>query len=284
MGRYRKILVAFDGSDSSRNALLQGIKFARSEQCWIKVVSVMPSYQGDIELTGVKNIKEALRGPSEKLLGEALQIASSERASILTGLEEGEAHERIVHVAETENCDLIIMGKRGRNRFERSLLGSVTARVIGHSHKDIMVVPKGAALEWHNILLCIDGSRYSHAAAKHAISFSKSYGSDLAAISTVDITDEFFAEAPELHDKLVEKHKGILEELRKEGEASGIKIKTFIREGDPSSKILELARTRNTGMIFMGSHGRTGIRRLLMGSVTEKVVGYSSCPVMVVRP
>lgn len=284
MGKYRKILVAFDGSESSRNALLQAIKFARSEQCWIKVVSVMPSYQGEIELTGVKNIREALRGPSEKLLGEALQIASSERASILTGLEEGEAHERIIHVAESEHCDLIVMGKRGRNRFERSLLGSVTARVIGHSHKDVLVVPRDTSLEWHNILLCIDGSRYSNAAAKHAISFSRSYGSELAAITTVDITDEFFAEAPEIHDKLVEKHRAILEELKTEAEASGLKVKTFIKEGDPSSKILEVAKARNAGMIFMGSHGRTGLKRLLMGSVTEKVVGHSNCPVMVVRP
>jgi len=284
MGRYRKILVGFDGSLSSKNALRQAIKFARQEKCWIKALAVAPSYEGELELVGVRNMKEALRGPAERLLKEALEIAEAERASIMTGVEEGPPHERIVEVAQTENCDLIVVGRMGRGPLERTLLGSTAARVIGHSGKDVLIVPRNAQLSWESILLSIDGSRYSEAASRHAIDFARSYGGRISAVSVVDVTDEFIAEAPEILDKLLEKHRAILDGVRKEAEAAGLQVKTFLKEGDPSTKVLEVAGAEKAGVIFMGSHGRTGLMRLLMGSVTEKVIGYAPCPVIVVRP
>ncbi|MBI5204211.1 MAG: universal stress protein, partial [Nitrospirae bacterium] len=56
MGRYKKILVAFDGSESGRNALLQAFRLANDEECWITVATVVPAYDGDIDLTGVTDI------------------------------------------------------------------------------------------------------------------------------------------------------------------------------------------------------------------------------------
>jgi nucleotide-binding universal stress UspA family protein len=284
MGIYRKLLVGFDGSPSSANALGQAIGLARTERSWIKVISVAPSNNGDLDLTGVKNLREAFRGPAERALAQAARIASDERASVMTALEEGEPHERIVAVAESENCNLIIMGRHGKNRIEKALLGSVTSRVIGHTTKDVMVVPHDAAIDWRNILLCTDGSGYSEAAARHAMEFAKAYGGRLNTVSVVDITDELFAEAPGLFDKLIEKHKGILERVKKEAERAGVDAEFRLKEGEPAQKILEEASEQKAGVIFMGSHGRTGLLRLLMGSTTEKVVGYAPCPVIVVKP
>jgi len=284
MGKYRKILVAFDGSDSSRNALRQAIKFAREEQCWIKVISVAPSFEGELDLTGVRNLRDALRGPAEKVLADALQIAEGERASIMTGLEEGPPHERIVDVAETENCDLIVMGRRGRGGLEQTLLGSTAARVIGHTRKDVLIVPKNTQLSWDGILLCTDGSKFSEVAARHALNFAGSYGGNLRIISVVEITDELFAEAPELYDRLIDKYKGVLEGLKKEADRAGVNATVSIKEGEPARKIIEEAREQKAGVIFMGSHGRTGLMRLLMGSTTEKVIGSAPCPVIVVKP
>ena len=68
MGRYRRILVAFDGSDSSKNALMQAIRLAETEKSWIKLVAVVPSYEGDLDLTGVRNIDDALKGPARSYL------------------------------------------------------------------------------------------------------------------------------------------------------------------------------------------------------------------------
>jgi nucleotide-binding universal stress UspA family protein len=283
MGKYKKILVAFDGSVSSKNALKQAIKFSETEKCWIKVIAVVPSYEGDLELIGVSNIKEVLKGPAERLIAEARDIAESEKATIITNVEQGEAYERIVDIAEAENCDIIVMGRRGRHRLERALMGGVTAQVIGHSKKDVLVVPRDAVLGWKNILLATDGSKYSEAAADHAIDFAKSYGSKLSVISVVNVTEEFYALAPDAVDKMILKSRTMLDGIREKAESAGMAVETFVKEGEPHSKIVELANEKKADVIFMGSHGRTGITRILMGAVTERVIGKSSCPVLVVR-
>ena len=122
MGKYRKILVAVDSSESSRNALHQAFKLANEEKCWITVTSVVPPYEGEIEILGVKDIKAALRKPCEDALAEVQKIAKTERMLVKTVCEEGEVYERIVDLADAENCDVIVMGRRGLRRIERTLI------------------------------------------------------------------------------------------------------------------------------------------------------------------
>ena len=90
MGKYRKILVAVDSSDSSRNALLQAFRLANEEKCWITVTSVVPPYEGEIEIVGVRDIRAALRKPCDDALAEVETIAKDERMLVKTVCEEGE--------------------------------------------------------------------------------------------------------------------------------------------------------------------------------------------------
>lgn len=283
MGKYKKILVAIDGSDSSRNALLQAFRFAVDEKCWITVTSVVPPYDGEIEILGVKDIRAALRKPCEDALGEAQRLAERERVLIKTVCEEGEMHERIVDLADAENCDLIIMGRRGLRPIERMLVGRVTARVIGHSQRDVLVVPNETKVGWKTIVLATDGSKYSVAATERAIAFAKSYGGELKVISVVDVPSEFYAEAPAAVEDLVRKAKGFVADVKRQAEEAGVKAETFVGEAEAFEAINNLAREQKADMIVIGSHGRTGLRRLLMGSVAEKVIGYATCPVLVVK-
>ncbi len=283
MGKYKKILVAFDGSESSKNALMQAFKLANDEECWITVVSVIPPYEGELELIGTRDIMKSIRKPCEDALSEAKKMANSERALIKTVCEEGEIYGKIVDLADAENCDVIVMGRRGLRRLERAFVGSVTARVIGHSQRDILVVPENTVIGWKTILLATDGSKYSDAATDRAIDFAKSYGGQLKTVSVVDVPAEFYAEAPKAVEDLTRKAKDFVANVKKKAEASNINTSTFVGEGDAYKVITDLAKEEKADVIFMGSHGRTGIRRLLMGSVTEKVIGYASCPVLVVK-
>ena len=272
MGKYRKILVAFDGSESSRNALKQAIKFQETENAWIRVLVVLPPYEGDLEIIGVSDIKSVLEGSSEKLIAEAKEIADSERAAIITDVEQGQAYEKIVDVAEAENCDIIVMGRRGIHHIERMFMGSVTSRVIGYTKKDVLVVPKDATIQWGNILLAVDDSQYSKIAVKHAMDFALSYGANVTAVSIVDVNDEFYAQVPHAVDRMVDGAKLLLEEVRKIAETIDTNIETIVREGEAYERIVETAQEKNADIIFMGSHGRTGLKKLVMGSVTEKVI------------
>jgi nucleotide-binding universal stress UspA family protein len=283
MGKYRKILVAVDGSESGWNALRQAFQFALNEKCWITVTSVVPPYDGEIEILGIKDIRAALRKPCEEALRQAQELAETERALIKTVCEEGETHERIVDLADAENCDLIIMGRRGLRPVERMLVGRVTARVIGHSQRDVLVVPDGMRLGWKTIVCATDGSRFSSIAADRAIAFAKSYGGELKVLSVVDVPTEFYAEAPAAVEDLIRKAKSFVGAVKAQSEAAGVPADTFVGEAEAYQAINDLARERKADMIVIGSHGRTGLRRLLMGSVAEKVIGYSACPVLVVK-
>jgi nucleotide-binding universal stress UspA family protein len=283
MGKYRKILVAIDGSESSRNAMYQAFKLANEEKCWITIASVVPAYDGEIETIGIKDIRAALRKPCVDALEEAEKIAKAERMLVKLVCEEGEVHERIVDLADAENCDLIVMGRRGLRRLERAFVGSVTARVIGHTQRDILVVPKDTVVGWQKILLATEGSKYSIAATLKAISFAKSYGGELKVLSAVDIPPEYYAEAPYAVDDLVKKAKAITAGVKKQAEDAGVKVDTYVGEADAFDAIIKLATEEKVGMVIIGSHGRTGLRRLLMGGVAEKVIGHAPCPVLVVK-
>jgi len=283
VGKYRKILVAFDGSESGENALRQAFRLANDEKSWITVATVVPQYAGDLSLIGVGDIHKALTRPGEELLSRAKEIAKREGALIRTVLEEGEAHERLVDLAEAENCAVIVMGRRGRSKLEKALMGSVTARVIGLSQRDVLVVPPQCKIGWNNILVATDGSKNSMNAVEKAVDFAKSYGGCLTALSVVDVPDELYAEAPNLVDELVGKAKGYVGYVGGIAEKMGVAVKTEVREGESYISVIKLAEEGGVDLIVLGSHGRTGLKRLLMGSVTEKVIGHACCPVLVVK-
>ncbi|KPK00701.1 MAG: hypothetical protein AMJ60_00140 [Desulfobacterales bacterium SG8_35] len=283
MVNYRKILVAYDGSATARNALAVASHLAKEDKSWIKVLTVLPAYAGDLELVGVSKIKETIEGPGRKLLTEAQEIADQEDVHILTNMAQGEPYDKIVHVADDENCDLIVMGRRGTHQLEREFMGSVTARVIGYTTKDVLVVPDGTKLTRKNILLATDGSPSCESAVERAIDIAKDRSADLTAMSVVYTNDEYIALAPGVVEELVAKAKEKLALIEQKGKEAGVTIKTLVKEGEAYEQITSLAQKSNIDLIVMGSHGKMGLQRLLMGSVTERTIGYATCPVLVVH-
>ena len=283
MANYRKILAAFDGSVSARNALAVASYLAKEDKSWIKVLTVVPNYEGDLELIGVSKIKETIEGPGQKLLADVREIADRENVHILTNMAQGEPYEKIVHVADDENCDLIVMGRHGTSRLERVLVGSVTARVIGYTRKDVLVVPDSTELPRKNILLATDGSPSCAAAVERAIDLAKERSANLTALSVVYTNDEYLALAPGIVEDLITKAKTKLAAIEQKAKEAGVEIKTQVREGEAYEAITTLAQDSHIDLIVMGSHGRKGLQRLLMGSVTERTIGYAACPVLVVH-
>jgi nucleotide-binding universal stress UspA family protein len=283
VARYRKILVAIDGSEAGFHALEESFKLAIDEKCWITVVSVAPPYQGDLFLTAVGNMQKTLKEPYERALSVADQMAKSSRMLIKTVCEEGEPFERIIDLADAENCDIIIMGRTGKSNIEKALVGSVTSRVIGYTYKDVLVVPKNTVAGWKTIVVATDGSKNSAAAGVRAIDFAKSYNGALKAVAVVDVPPEFYGESPQTIDKMIQKARTYAEDIKAQASAKDVKADVFVMEGDSALSITKLAASQGADVIFMGSHGRTGLHRLLMGSVTAKVIGLSPCPVLIVK-
>jgi len=283
MANYRKILIAYDGSATARNALAVATHLAKEDKSWIKVLTVLPDYKGDLELVGISNIKETIEGPGRKLLKEAQEIADHEDVHILTNMTQGEPYDKIVHVADDENCDLIVMGRRGTHHLEREFMGSVTARVIGYTRKDVLVVPVEAKLTRKNILLATDGSLCCETAVERAIELAKEQSATLTAVSVVYTNDEYLALAPGVVEELIGKAKEKLATIVQKGKEAGVAINVVVKEGEAYEAINALAQKNNVDLIVMGSHGRKRLQSLLMGSVTERTIGYATCPVLVVH-
>jgi len=283
MGRYKKILVAVDGSESSLHALRGVCRLADFEECHITVVGVVPPYEGDLSLVGVKNVLAAVRQPFELGLSAAKEIAQEEGALFRLILEEGEPDRVITDLADAENFDLIVMGRKGKHGIEKALVGSVTARVIGFSRKDVLVVPEDASVSMDRILLPTDGSKYSNEATCKAIDLARSYGGMLKVVSIIDVPTNFFAEAPDIYDNMIKRARGFGEDAKDRALSAGVRAEGFVREGTAYKKLIDLAREQDVHIIIMGSHGRTGLRRLLMGSVAERVTGLAPCPVLIIK-
>ena len=283
MARYKKILVAFDGSPSGENALRQTLRLACDEKCWIRVVTVVPPFEGELDLTGVGDVHEAILRPARALLAWAEAIARESGGLIKTSLEEGEISRRLAEIAEEENCGLIVMGRRGKTRLERAMVGSVTARVIGQSARDVLIVPRGTAVGFARILVATDGSTHSGTAAARAVDLASSYGGRIHAVSVVDVPDEFHAEAPAVVDRMIGKAREYNAAVGALAEQAKVGFTSAVREGPAADAVVKAAAGTDSTLIVMGSHGRSGLARLLMGGVTEKVIGHAPCPVLVVR-
>lgn len=139
--------------------------------------------------------------------------------------------------------------------------------------------------QFKKILIPTDGSENTVPAIKTGLDLAKEMGAEVTALYVVDQTafvnfsmDSTIVSIFSLLEKEGKTAVGFIES---EGEALGIKVTTKVLEGSPSKKILE--ESKNNDLIVMGTLGRSGISKLLLGSVAERVVRYASCPVLVVR-
>jgi nucleotide-binding universal stress UspA family protein len=280
LGKYNRILVAEDGSEPSLHALQEAFKLSTS---WVTVVAVSPFYEGDLRFLGVPDLERVLREPCDTALARAHELADAAGAMIQPLCERGEPHERIVERAAAGSRDLIIMGAKGHGLLELALVGSVTQRVIGFSRQDVLVVPMTGEIAWKKILLATDGSECSTAAAARAVDLAQAYGSELLIVSVLDLPLQIKTETSELLEKLIGQHQGYVDEVKSRGEAAHLRATGLVRQGSSHQAILQAAQEEKASLIVMGSHGRTGLTRLLMGSTTEKVIGQATCPVLVVK-
>ena len=133
------------------------------------------------------------------------------------------------------------------------------------------------------ILVAVDGSEFSDAAVDQAISLGGVCNSEIFIISVVDLYPEQMAVAPLLVEKMSEEVRKHLESAEKKVKKAGIPCETIVRMGGkPQEFIVQEAKKRSVDLITMGTHGRTGIERVFMGSVAQNVIGNAPCPVLVV--
>jgi nucleotide-binding universal stress UspA family protein len=250
------------------------------------VVETNPEYETMAPLLVEKEIEKA-----RERLASVKESARRENVTCETVVRQGEDSYRfIVEEALNNRAEMIIMGRRGRTGLKRLMMGSVTAKVIGHAPCNVLVVPRAAKVELRRILVATDGSRHSEAAAMEAIGIAKRSGARLTVISVVpsEAASPFDIVHSEMQRGLIteKEHKAAecsIKNIREIADKEGVSVEGLILEGRPYEAIIDEANEKKTDLIVLASHGRTGLEKLLMGSVTERVIGLSPCAVLVVR-
>ncbi len=140
---------------------------------------------------------------------------------------------------------------------------------------------------YRNIVVATDGSENSQRAISYGVEIAKLSGATVHALYVVDTTS--FSSIPMdagwevMYETLRKEGEKAISEVKKHGEVSGVEVREVLLEGHPSNEIIDFAENNNADLIVVGTLGKTGLDRFLMGSVAEKVVRGSKVPVLVVR-
>jgi nucleotide-binding universal stress UspA family protein len=294
-----KVLLATDGSEVAKLAATTAINLARSTDSELHVLTVGPGYPAyDVR---VPEVGEQLRQQTRRILDEQLEKikqAGGEVAQAHLRLAEGhpgfERHpsDDVVRVAEEIGAGLVVLGSRGRGGMRRALMGSVSDSVVRHAHCPVMVVRGEPVVFPAKILLATDGSADAELAASIAADLAANTGSELHVVAVFPaagyVHPYYEVRFPEAAEQLRREGREQIQELLDEQvkrvrEAGENSLDAHLRTGEPEKEIVALAEELGVGLIAMGSRGLGGIRRALMGSVSNSVVRHAHCPVLVVR-
>lgn len=203
-------------------------------------------------------------------------------------LANGPAWSMIVEALQDPSFELVVMGTHGLTGSRNFILGSVAERVVRHAPCPVLTIrPDGELAPFGHVLVSVDFSPSSHDAMVMAAEMTTRGGLGITLLHVVEASPSERAELQvpgvgEILDKrAAETLDGWAAELRP---MTTVPVTTRLLIGRPGPEVLAvLEADRSFDLVVMGSHGRTGIRRVLIGSVAEKIVRYAPCAVLVAR-
>lgn len=299
----QRILCAIDLSEASDEALRQADELARSTGAALAVCHVIPNVQGVHPLFPQRHLDEALGAPE---LARDARTAMDERVASITGrgpdelevfVEHGTGYVDIIRRAEIWRADLVVAASLGRTGLARILLGSVASQLVRYAHCPVLVArpPAGpAGPAGHGVVLAAtDLSDAALPAVEAAAAEAVRRKAKLVVVHVLDITPPSslwalgspfgMAYAAPSAETLVEVHKAARVTLESALARFGATGETAIVDGEAAVAILREADARNAQLIVVGTRGRTGLTRVALGSVAEKVIERASSSVLAVR-
>ncbi|HIE02901.1 MAG TPA: universal stress protein [Thiotrichaceae bacterium] len=269
-----KILLATDASEFSAGAEREAIQLARTLNSHLSITSVVNASPEEDAVALQHLIKQA-ENKAYSYLETVKSKAVEANVESEIQLCRGESpYEAIVETAEEQQVDLIVMGRRGKSGLMRLMMGSSTAKVIGLANCNILVTPREAEIKGKNFLLAVDGSRYSEKAAATVVKLAQGFNAKVTVISVVYTSHK--EERRKEAEAVIERITAFLQE-------QGISVESQIVTGRYAETIVKTAEDIGCDLIVVGSHGRTGLEKLLVGSVSERVIGLAECAVLVVK-
>jgi nucleotide-binding universal stress UspA family protein len=289
----RNVLIGIDFSETSEGALRWGLDVARHHQAAAVLVHALrlPSMVTPY-IPVPPDIDVELERKAVDRLAEIERRCAASGVAVTTEIRHDQPAAALRQAALEHHADLVVVGTRGLSRLEHLLLGSIAEQVIATAPAPVLAVHT-EDFDRHRplrrVLVPTDFSEEATRSARVALELIGARGKgelilahayhmpvEYAAYGALPVNWNFVEEAARAAESELTK-------WAKELSATGWKVTTEAAEGPAAYVIERLAREREVDLIAMGTHGRGGLRELVLGSVAKRVVQHSPCPVLTVR-
>jgi len=296
------MLIPLDGSKLAENVLPYARTLAKTLDLRIELLSVVDTmdFAKTTHAGHVRDfdpiIEAAVREGEQYLENVARSFTGKTVDNCV--VEQGQADQIIIEKAARDKETLIGMATRGRSGIHRWLMGSVAEKVLRGATNPLLLVrgdeegKSDGAATLKSIVVPLDGSKLAETVLPRAVELAKKLSLEIVLtrayqipLSTYGVADAAYIPNPNaLMNVVKEEASAYLETKVNELRQTGVeKVSSILLVGSGADEIIDLARTTPDNLIAMCTHGRSGVKRWALGSVTEKVVRHSGDPVLVVR-
>lgn len=291
---YEEILIPTDGAQGAEAGAQHGLHLASAFDARVHLLSVVDERAYSARLVDIdrdiREHREALEERAEEAVHAFEKLATDANVQSRTAVEHGIPYDTIRSYVDEHDIDLVSMGTHGRAGVDRYLLGSVTERVVRTSRVPVLTSRPNTKNDtsYDAILIPTDGSDTAVAATQHGIAIAKRYGATVHALSVVDVREltgmyETGSWLPALLEDVEQACEEAVTEVVEQAEDHSLEAVSHVEHGYPSSTVCEYVSDHDIDLVTMGTHGRTGLDRYLIGSVTERTIRTSEVPVLTVR-
>lgn len=282
------VVVPLDGSELAEEALPYGNSIASRLGIELLLVQVITN--------------DAPGGSAESAREYLTQAAATLGDTVRTSLRMGDVAEQIIEAADEATEALIVMTTRGRSGISRWLYGSIADRVVREAECPVLLVRSGMKRaedgSIHKIVVPLDGSQHAEAALRPAVELAHAFDAQLDLVRVVDQTQWYSLMSPEpvasasaanainemMQQLSAEAQQYIVDVSDRLKQADDVAPAGVALEGIPADQILAYERDQNADLVVMSTHGRSGVNRVVFGSVAERVLRQGQTPVLMVRP
>ena len=294
-----RILVATDGSECAGVAVDLVAAMAWPPDSTVHVVEAVPAGPavfggpwpplGPVDTTA---FDADIQQHAERNLDDARSRLVAPGRSVETSAASGRAAGVIVSLAEQTDADVIVVGSRGHGTLESMLLGSTSAEIVDRAHVPVLVA-RGTSIG--RVIYAWDGSACAEEGFHALTAWEAFAASKIHVISVADTVSPWWADTgmvntsqalaayAEAAEPSRTQHEELARDMARRLGDAGLEAVAQRRDGDPAQQIVDVARSWQADLIVVGTHGRTGLRRLLMGSVARNVLHHAHCSVLVAR-
>lgn len=278
------VVVPTDFSDGAQQALTRALRLPLGPKSKVTLLHVVPDdIPGTLRKEAIAEAERSL----DKALARVHQVALDRGLSpkqFVADVVEGESSAQILKRAHTVEADVICMGRHGRTSLVELRIGSTAIKVVRHGDVPVLIVRSPAPSSYQKAIIAVDLTLASSKVLKAAKPFLQETNHvEVLHASSVPFEDYVVVSGDRADEYREDALKGAIKDLNGLVTKSGLKAEGRVLGGDARLLIVEEAKATGAELIVVGTHGRKGVRKLILGSVAEWIMTHASCDVLVTR-